>query len=660
MKNRQRLAITLEPEKMSRVEIEFAEKYLNAVTQALVRSGRFQLEDSSSLNLRKNRTFDDQMIELASKYSRLEADLLAVMKQLGIKPGNTPMKEPEIINNPDQVLAEMTEIHDELDKMDLRMEEIRTTIENGKRFLGIVEPFKSLDVDFAKIRNRHYIYSILGIIPTDKIERFKLSFKRIPFVLLELSQEGPNTIVLLLGLRANQDFFIRTARNAYLNTLNVPDEYHGTPAQILAQTQAEIDRGTQELEKLKLDFESLRKKQADMLKERYWQVRMSRTITEITNRYGRLTHDFLVVGWVPRSSLQKFQKMLSDISPDIVIDVTAEDELTGSVKPPVALHHSRSMAGFQKLVTTYSTPNYQEIDPTLLLLITFPILFGAMFGDVGQGLFLALAGLLLSSGSIKKLRGMSKLGPVVILCGLSSTIFGFLYGSVFGFEELIKPVWNHPIENIMGIIILTFAGGALLLSLANILALVNDARRKSWGHMVFSGKGLAGLLLYWSLLALLVSALTKRVFLPQGVLVGIAVIAVVMMMSAGFVERLLEHKKPLFEGGFLVYFIQSFFELFETLIGFLSNSLSYVRVGAFAVAHAGLSQVIMILAEMVSPLKGIGYWVVIVLGNLFIIGFEGMIVSIQTLRLEYYEFFSKFFSGGGISYKPLRFLSSTK
>jgi len=126
-----------------------------------------------------------------------------------------------------------------------------------------------------------------------------------------------------------------------------------------------------------------------------------------------------------------------------------------------------------------------------------------------------------------------------------------------------------------------------------------------------------------------------------------------MMMSAEFLDHLFHEKRPLFKGGFLLYFITAFFELFEIFISYLSNSLSYVRVGAFAVAHAGLSQVVMILAEMVSPVHGAGYWVVIVLGNLFIIGFEGMIVSIQTLRLEYYEFFSKFFRGGGIRYQPL-------
>ncbi|MEA3308012.1 MAG: V-type ATPase 116kDa subunit family protein, partial [Chloroflexota bacterium] len=108
------------------------------------------------------------------------------------------------------------------------------------------------------------------------------------------------------------------------------------------------------------------------------------------------------------------------------------------------------------------------------------------------------------------------------------------------------------------------------------------------------------------------------------------------------------------------HFVQATFELFEVVIGLFSNTLSYVRMGAFAVAHGALSLVVFILARMVSSDQGVGYWLVVGLGNLFIIGFEGMIVGIQTMRLEYYEFFSKFFSGSGVRFQPLTLISPDK
>jgi V/A-type H+-transporting ATPase subunit I len=137
---------------------------------------------------------------------------------------------------------------------------------------------------------------------------------------------------------------------------------------------------------------------------------------------------------------------------------------------------------------------------------------------------------------------------------------------------------------------------------------------------------------------------------------ALAVAAGLIVMFSEVLRHLIEGHRPLIEGGLGTYAIQVFFEMFETLIGLLSNSLSYVRVGAFAVAHAGLSAVFFVLAELVSPSHGVGYWVMVVVGNLFIVGFEGLIVGIQTMRLEYYEFFSKFFTGGGTHYEPLTLL----
>jgi V/A-type H+-transporting ATPase subunit I len=148
--------------------------------------------------------------------------------------------------------------------------------------------------------------------------------------------------------------------------------------------------------------------------------------------------------------------------------------------------------------------------------------------------------------------------------------------------------------------------------------------------------------------------------IAQLVCAVIAAVAGSAVMLSEPLSRIVESKRPLVEGGMGTYIVQAFFEVFETLIGLVSNSLSYVRVGAFAVAHAGLSAVVFILAESMSPTRGIGYWIVIGLGNLFIVGFEGLIVGIQSLRLEYYEFFSKFFSGGGKRYAPLTLVPKTR
>jgi V/A-type H+-transporting ATPase subunit I len=171
--------------------------------------------------------------------------------------------------------------------------------------------------------------------------------------------------------------------------------------------------------------------------------------------------------------------------------------------------------------------------------------------------------------------------------------------------------------------------------------------------MFFDPNGLAGLLLYWSLLGLAGSIALPGFPIPTPVFVVLAIIGAIAVMFSEFFKHLVEGHRPLIEGGIGMFLFQSVVELFEKLISLFSNSMSYVRVGAFAVAHAGLSGAFFVLAELVDGSRGIGYWIVLLVGVIFIVGFEGLVVGIQTMRLHYYEFFSKFFTGGGAPYEPL-------
>jgi V/A-type H+-transporting ATPase subunit I len=212
----------------------------------------------------------------------------------------------------------------------------------------------------------------------------------------------------------------------------------------------------------------------------------------------------------------------------------------------------------------------------------------------------------------------------------------------------------------MQILVVAIGAGVVLLTVGFLLGILNAWRARDWGRLLFDHNGVAGLVLYWTLIGLSAAIFVRGFPVRPLVFVVPAVVAGLTVMFSELLTRLIAGHRPLVEGGLGTYAISTVFELFETLISFFSNSLSYVRVGAFAVAHGGLSAVVFILAEMVSPTRGLGYWIVVALGNLFIIGFEGLIVGIQTMRLEYYEFFSKFFAGGGMRYQPISLLPAAK
>ena len=320
---------------------------------------------------------------------------------------------------------------------------------------------------------------------------------------------------------------------------------------------------------------------------------------------------------------------------------------------PTLLHNAKILKPFETLVTTYGIPGYREIDPTPIVGLTFVLMFGIMFGDLGHGLLLAVLGALLTWRLLPGLSGAGGFGPILVACGLSSSLFGLLYGSFFGMEGVIPHLWLQPMENIWMLLGASVALGVLILNIGFACSLAAATRSGRVAQAIFDKNGLVGLLLYWALLAIVLFAALGGGVPPW--LLGVVALLVLLLFAAEPLTRLVSGQRPLVQGSVAELAVLAFFELFEALIGYVSNTLSYVRLGAFAVAHAGLGMVVFLLADMVSsgnatsPMR----LIVILLGNIVIIGFEGFIVAIQTLRLEYYELFGKFFQGDGVPFKPL-------
>jgi V/A-type H+/Na+-transporting ATPase subunit I len=642
------------PQAMTEIELIVPARDLLAVTKVLSGEGIFQQADSSYVNSSPEVKSDHTWQERASAYATIERRIQSVMQSIGMDEGLPPSADSESIVELDTVRPlvenieqEVKKVTDQLDREHKRLEQLQST-------LNQIEPIADIDIDISEVRNPQYLFSALGTIPNDHIDRLQTSLTRIPYVFLTLRQGQRNSVVWLAGSKNNSDILDRAARSAYLNPVNLPADYHGTPAEIIAKIRVEIEQTNRKISDLDKELVRLCETYEQQLHELLWEVRASRLMADAIVRFGRLHYTYLIVGWVLSSHLQDLLLRLKQISKDTLVQtmpLKRREEVPQNV--PVALRNPKWLRPFQMLVTTYARPQYNEIDPTILIAVTFPLLFGAMFGDVGQGLVLAVLGFLMSSRKIKALNSLAGLGGLVAVCGLTATVFGFLYGSIFGVEELIHPLWMRPLDNIMQILILAIGAGIVLLIAGFIIGMFNAWVARNWGQLFFDRNGIAGFLLYIALLILVVQVFTRTTVVPMIVLLIVIAITGVAIMLSELLKRLVEGHRPLIVEGVGTYAVQAFFELFETLISFLSNSLSYVRVGAFAVAHAGLSSVIFILAALVSPGHGVGYWIVVALGNVFIIGFEGLIVGIQTMRLEYYEFFSKFFRGGGSTYEPL-------
>jgi len=351
---------------------------------------------------------------------------------------------------------------------------------------------------------------------------------------------------------------------------------------------------------------------------------------------------FIIVGWMRKKDAALLERELEqDKSILFTIDDGAEALTSG---PPTKMKNFFLFRPFEFFVRMYGLPSYKEVDPTVIIALTYSLLFGLMFGDVGQGAVLSLLGYYMY-----RKKGF-ELGAVMCVVGLFSILFGFLYGSFFGMDDVIQSVWMSPAQDIMGILYITIGLGAFLILLAMILNIVNAARQKNVMRALFGSNGLSGILFYGTLIYLAATML----FGGGGMSNVATLFAAASLLLVVFTRPVYEmaagkQKVPAQEIPSRLFEI--LIEAFEVLLSYFSNTLSFVRVGAFALAHVGIMTAVTMLARGASGSLRI---LPMVLGNIVVIGLEGLVVGIQALRLDFYEIFGRFFEGNGREFVPFK------
>ena len=661
------------PRQMTEIELIVPSKDLLAVTKALSGYGVFHQTDSNYPGVASGSANTWQ--ETAGQYSALERRIQTVMQSLEIDEGQPPARDFEAMVDIDKIRSSIEEIEEEVRSTSDELSEQRKKLESLESVLHQLEPVEDLEIDISALRDSRYLFSMLGLMPSANMERLETSLARTPHVFLTLRSDPGRPVVWLAGTKANTDVLERAARSAYLDPLSLPGGYQGTPGNIVKSLHSAIESTQQRIDELQKALHRLGEERKQQLHELLWQAHTSRVLADAIVRFGQLKHTYVVTGWVPTDRLDELTHWLKQASREILIEVLPTSRRGHqNQNVPVALFQNKYLKPFQMLVNTYARPRYGEIDPTILMALTFPIIYGAMFGDLGQGLVLFIIGLLINSGRLMK--SMQSLGLLIAYCGASAAIFGVLYGSVFAFEGenfretfgfAFHPIWVSPIDNILSVLGLAIDAGIILLIVGYLLGIYSHWRARDYPDMFFGHNGLISFFFYLAFLGLLGSFLGRTPIAPH-VAVAISklpipfpLLALVFGLGIMFSEvfmNLMEGHRPLVEGhgigGFIMYLVQAFMDWFEVVISQLSNTLSYVRIGAFAVAHGGLSLAFFRLAELTGGGgHGIGYWIMLIVGNLFFVTLEALIVGIQTMRLHYYEFLGKFFTGGGMRFEPL-------
>lgn len=423
-----------------------------------------------------------------------------------------------------------------------------------------------------------------------------------------------------------------------VNTMGFIDKE--IPEQDLSSINKEIQDVDKELEDIDSKIKQIKTSNKEVVDNLPNSLEYYEKSDELVSKMARGNKYLYLTGWVPDSKIDDF-KDLSEKYSDTT--VTVKDETNQA--PPTKLKNNKLFRPFEFLVNMYGAPNYNELDPTPFFAISYMLLYGMMFGDLGQGLVFVLLSFLVDKKN-------KTFGALIRRIGFSACFFGLMYGSVFGIETLIPALLIKPFDNIMKVLIASVAFGIGLLLIAYCLGIYNKlVKQKNIEEGIFGKEGFAGLMMMTSFVILILNIVNINV-IPKNIGVVMLIASIVMIIFSKPIAAKIEKRDEVYESTAFDYYVESSFSIIEALLSVFSNLVSFTRVGAFAINHVGLYMAFEVMSKIAGGgIKGI---IILILGNILIIGLEGMIVFIQGLRLEFYEMFSKYYQGNGRKFRPIK------
>lgn len=521
--------------------------------------------------------------------------------------------------------------------------------------LADIKKFIGLSYDVSKILKFKHIRFRFGRIPKDYYTKFiDFVYDDIDSIFYQASEDANYIWALYFVPEKIHEKIDAIYQSMHFERFYLSADHYGTPEE-------EIKALEYKLMHSKLGHENVNKKIATLC-EKYKETFFIsfEKLKSYNNNFGirklsAITDNshkpfFIICGWMKEKDANSLYNKISENKKTFAM--IEEDHSTLSSSPPTSLKNPCLFRPFEMFVDMYGLPNYKEFDPTILVAILYSVFFGFMFGDVGQGLILFLIGYLLAH--LKK----SKLAGIISRCGLFSIIFGFLFGSIFGFENIIPALLLHPktaitklpiIGNLNSVFIISIILGMFVILLSMIFNIINRFKMKELGEALFDTNGIAGFVFYASSIITIILIMLRKTLPATYIIFIMFIVPLVIIFFKEPLTHIIEKKAHILPDDKSMFFIQGFFEIIEILLSYFSNTLSFVRIGAFAVSHAAMMEVVLMLAGVESGNPNI---FIIILGNIFVICMEGLIVGIQVLRLQYYELFSRFYTGGGRAFIP--------
>lgn len=550
----------------------------------------------------------------------------------------------ELTETQDEIKKKIADITGKYSDFQEKISQLKKRITEDEQILVQLDHLKDVTVNLDDLFNFEFVKFRFGRMPRDNYERLKTygNINEVYYTPTVIEKE------YVWGMYLSPKVFINKTDALFISLsferVRISDRAHGTPYEAYTVIRNEIESTKINLNNINAQYNEFMKETLSNILAYYSKIRYLHDTFELRKFAVRSESNFYIAGWIIKEKSESFADRFSLI--EGVSCIIEEPDEVPTIAPPTKLKNKAIFKPFEEFVKMYGLPSYNETDPSPLLAITYTLLFGLMFGDAGQGLVLALAGLGL--WFYKK----TSFGKILCTIGISSVIFGLIYGSIFGYEISGFGIFGivKPLRDTNNMLISAVGLGIVLISIAMIVNIINGFKQKSAGKTFFSNNGITGIIFYWAIIfaVILLFGFGKNIFSLWYILVFVG-IPLLLFFFKEPLDHIITHRTKWKPDSIGEYIIASFFELIEVLLSFVTNTISFIRVGAFALSHAGMMLVVFMLAGEAGKSKNI---FIIIFGNIFVMLLEGMIVGIQVLRLEFYEMFSRFFDGNGREYEP--------
>ena len=644
--------MSLTPAKMKFLDMVILDRDARRVTTALGRMGVLELVKVRPEGVSDLPPLPDRSQEL-DHCRALANRIQAVRERIGLR--EAPPMPAGSAESLDAVEQGIARIESRVDPLIEQRTKIEAESERDQDELVRFELLGSVTVPLPQLLESPFLHFATGTIKPADLEKLRATVGQ-NMILLSGETDGERHNIVAVTSRKSQAELDAQLKQHNFVAEDVSPLAQGTPATTLDEMRKRLDQIRGDQERISRELQEIARTEAEKIASLERSAALELALVEASMNFSRTESTCRISGWLPADQVASASaRLLQETEGRLFLQVRNPKETdVPSDEVPVLIKDNWFARPFQLLVTGFGFPRYREIQPTPIMALSFLLMYGLMFGDVGQGAVLAIGGFV----THKRARSpqIRDLGKIVCMAGLAATLFGFVYGSVFGKEGLLTPLWIDPIEDVVKILIVPVIWGILMISGGILLNIINKFRCGDYFRAIVDRVGVVGIVLYWGAIGLGLRSILLGTSSHLGLLLGLFVVFPLLVL---FFRELI-HEKFVHKGhdsdGALLLLMTGGVEVMETLTGFLANTVSFVRIGAFALAHAGLCMAIYGVVSVVRewPAGGVLMVLVIVVGNAIIILLEGMVVFVQDLRLEYYEFFSKFFEGAGKRYNPFR------